>query len=191
MTGEDHPITVAPSMTTELIPYEDDRSHDGPKMALLEPMQRKFVLLMLSTTPSEGQEGRCALAAGYAHTQSGYNLMRNAKVIDALHEESAKKVLAAAQIGVMVMVEVALDPLHKDRYKAAKDLAAMSGFSPISKQEIKVEHGQTDDKAKIARIVENAQRLGLDPAVLLGRAGIVVDAEFTVIEDKRFEDVQW
>lgn len=170
-------------MATALIPYEEDRSLDGPKMALLTDMQRRFVLTMLSTAPRDGQEGAAALAAGYAHKETGYDLMRNSKVLEAMHEESAKKVLAAVQVGIGVMVEIAMDVTHKDRYKAAKDLAAMNGFSPISKQEIKVEHVAVTDEEKIAKIVENARRLGLDPQALLGQAGIVIDAEFVEVDE--------
>ncbi len=179
-------------MSTEVILFDDDRSSDGPKMAALSDQQRRFVMIVLSTAPRPGQEAAAALMAGYAHEQSGYNLMRNPRILDAVHEESAKKVLAAAQLGISIMLEIAGTPGHKDQYKAAKDLAAMSGFSPVAKQEIKVEHSNATDQERVKRIIENAQRLGLDPVALLGRAGVIVDAEFTVVEEaKDFSEVEW
>ena len=159
-----------------------DRKFDGRAMAVLTDNQREFVHRMLK----QGVNPRaCAVAAaecGLAPNY-GYELMRNENILAAMREEATKRLAGAALIGVNVMIEIAQDRTHKDCYKAAKDLAAINGFT--AEQRIVVEHISEDSKAQIIQIREMAKQLGLDEKQLIGAAGINIDE----IENAEFEEV--
>lgn len=150
---------------------------DGRAMAALSPDRRRFIRNMVSLGPSTKNAQIAAAKAGF-HPFYGYELMREEGIIAALKEEATKKLAGAALIGVQVMVEIAQDPMHKDRYKAAKDLAAINGFT--AEQKIVVEHLNADTKQLIGQIREMAEQLGMDPRQLIAAAGIV-EGEYTDI----------
>lgn len=173
-------------MTEYVLTIEEDRGSDGPAMSRLNDRERAFVCLMIQTGCSERQAGQCATAAGYANgTVSGWQLMRRSTVLAAMKEEAGKRLIAGALLGVNVMMEIAMTINHKDRYKAAKDLAAINGFSPVSEQKITVEHIGTDATDVLAEIEGYAKTMGMevDRRQLLAHAGVVVDAEFTAVEE--------
>ncbi len=87
---------------------------------------------------------------------------------------------SGALLGASVLVEIAKDQLHKDRFKAAKELLGHNGFNIISEHKVTVEH-VPDDKERIAGIIDMAKRLGVDPREFLGAYGVTVDAEFKVV----------
>ena len=154
-----------------------DRKFDGKAMASLTDRQRLFVLEML--TLGINAKACCLAAArcGYASAY-GYELMRNEHILAAIREEATKRVAGAALVGINVMLEIAHDLTHKDRYKAAKDLAALNGFT--AEQRIVVEHISEDSKAQMRQIRDMAAQLGLDPEALIRQAGII-DVEFTEV----------
>lgn len=157
----------------------EDRNSDGPAMSALTDQQRAFVYLMIQTGVNEGMANQCAKAAGYEGPNGGWRCMRNERILAALREETTKRLMGAALVGVSTMIEIANSPGHKDRYKAAKDLAAINGFTP--EQKITVTHVKQDERDVLDKIRERAEKLGLDPRKLLLDAGIIVDAEFTDI----------
>jgi hypothetical protein len=59
------------------------------------------------------------------------------------------------------------DPNHRWHFQACVALADRAGFSPIARQEIKVEHRDLTGEALMARIRELAKKLGLDPERLM------------------------
>ncbi len=79
------------------------------------------------------------------------------------------------------MLEIAHTPGHKDQYKAAKDLAALNGYT--AEQRIVVEHISEDSKAQIRQIRAMAEELGMDPRQLIEGVGII-DAEFEEVAEK-------
>lgn len=150
-------------------------------MSCLSDQQRAFVIAMIATNVKPSQAEACAAAAGYKNAHvSGWQLMRNARVLAALKEEAGKRLIGGALVGVNVMIEIAMSAGHKDQYKAAKDLAHLNGF--ITEQKIKVEHVGVDQREVIEDITKLARELGLDPQRLLGQAGVVIDAEFELVE---------
>lgn len=163
-------------MGTDLEPI--DIRADGEALRKLQPRHRKFVIALL-------QQGASKHAVRKAAAESGYNqnyafaLMRDPGVIAALREEATKRVAGAALLGVTVMLDIATNPDHKDQFRAAKELAALNGFT--AEQKITVQHiGETGQNV-MAQIRQMAEQMGLDPRRLLEHAGIV-DAEFTVVE---------
>lgn len=172
-----------------LLPDAPEAAHiaDGRAMASLNPQRRMFVREMLKLGPTPKAATFAAAKAGY-NPLYGYDLMREEAIIAALREEATKKLAGAALLGVSVMIEIAQDPMHKDRYKAAKDLAAINGFT--AEQKIVVEHIDSDGKAMIQKIRTMAADLGMDAQQLIAAAGII-DAEYSVVEDVQVDDSDW
>jgi len=162
---------------------------DGRAMASLTPDRRNFVRNLIHLGPDKKAAQFAAAKAGF-HPFYGYELMREEGIIAALREEATKKLAGAALLGVTVMMDIAQDPMHKDQYRAAKDLAAINGFT--AEQKIVVEHLNADGKQLIGQIREMAAQLGMDPKQLISAAGIV-DAEFTEVTDEPVEvdDSDW
>jgi hypothetical protein len=152
----------------------NDRTYDGKGMSALTLRNRRFVISMLEQGVNPKAATKAAVECGYLPTY-GYELMRNPDIIQALREEATKRMAGAALVGVNVMLEIAQNPGHKDQYRAAKDLAAINGFT--AEQRIVVEHIDADSKAQIRQIREMAVQLGMDPKQLIEAAGII-DAEF-------------
>lgn len=165
----------------------------GPAMGELTDLQRAWVYALVE---KGGNGTEAAMIAGYganaataalrdgACRVASHSNSRNPKIQAAIREEAGHRLYTGALIGASVLMEIAGDVFHKDRLKAAKLLLEHNGYQIIAEQNINVNHTSTDTKAVIARIVDMAGRLGLDPQALLGRYGVVVDAEFKVIEDK-------
>jgi chemotaxis response regulator CheB len=90
-------------------------------------------------------------------------------------------------VGVKVLIDIAHDKEHKDQFRAAKELAAINGFT--AEQRIVVEHISPDSKGMIQEIRSMAAQLGLDPKQLISAAGII-EAEFTEVpEDTEMDAV--
>jgi phage terminase small subunit len=122
-----------------------------------------------------------ARLAGYktGHKQEAYRLMRNPRVLEAIREEAGKRLQASALLGAMVLEEIALDPLHKDRLKAATELLNRGGMQLVEKHE----HIVKDERnaAELVQFIKSmAQKNNLDPRKLLGQAE-PVEAEFTEV----------
>ncbi len=159
---------------------------DGLSPAMLEinPQQRAFVYAMLDTggnNPSHATRlaGYSASSTNVVHVTT-YRLMHNPLILAAMKEEANRRLHSGVILGASVLVEIAKDPLHKDRLKAAQALLGHSGL--VVAQEHRVIHENKDDKAMIDKITILAQQLGLDPRKLLGNAApasMVTDAEFT------------
>lgn len=170
-----------------LIPPTDNRESDGVAMRGLTARNRKFVLAMIQQGVNPKACSVAAAIAGYTPAY-GYDLMRDDRIIRALREEATKRLAGAALMGVSVMLQIAQDPTHKDQYRAAKDLAALNGFT--AEQRIVVEHIDQDSKDMIQKIRTMAETLGVDPKLLIEQAGIV-DAEFTEVEQPKVDDSDW
>jgi len=122
------------------------------------------------------------------HPNYGNELMRDERILAALREEATKRLSGAALVGVNVMLELAQTPGHKDQFRAAKELAAINGFT--AEQRIVVEHINPDTKDQMRQIKEMATALGLDPKQLIASAGIV-DAEFTEVKEPEVDSSDW
>jgi hypothetical protein len=162
-----------------------DRKYDGKAMASLTDRQRQFVVEMLQQGVNPKAAAKAAANCGYAPTY-GYELMRHDAVLAALREEATKRVVGAALVGVNVLLDIAQSPTHKDQFRAAKELAAINGFT--AEQRIVVEHINEDSRAQIRQIREMASQLGMDPKQLIEAAGII-DAEFTEVTTTKIAEV--
>lgn len=148
-------------------------------MAALPEQYREFVLRLMELGPTKRAAAKAATDVGFT-SYHGYKLMRDERVLAAIREEATKTLAGAALMGVKVMIEIAQDRDHKDRLKAAKELAGINGFT--AEQRITVEHITPDSKGMIEQIRNMAKELKLDPVALLRGVGIE-DGEFTEVPD--------
>lgn len=163
----------------------------GPKMRQLNERQQLFVLALVE----QGARNHTAAAkmAGYgANSQDAlrvqaYRLAHDEKILAALKEETEKRLQASIALAANVLVEIAEDPTHKDRLKAATALLNRGGLHETL--EHKMTHDVSQDaKTLLSRFSVLAGTLGVDPVALLGRQGLAlpppeaVDVEFEVVE---------
>ncbi len=160
-----------------IVAIPQDRSYDGKAMAGLTDRQRQFVVAMMQQGVNPKAAAKAAASCGFAAAY-GYELMRNDSILAALREESTKRLVGAALVGVNVLLDIAQSPTHKDQFRAAKELAGINGFT--AEQRIVVEHITEDSKQQIRQIQDMAKQLGMDARQLIQAAGIV-DAEFTEV----------
>ncbi len=166
----------------------------GPAMAKLNDRQRRFVMLLMGqATPNYTQAYR---NAGYANnddhsTRVAASMMaHNPRILAAIKEEAANRMNASLGMAAEVLVEIAGDPTHKDRLKAAAALLNRGGLH--ERTEVIKTHDVSDNAAALmTRMSILAQGMGLDPKKLLGQAGIklvendvvpdpnIIEAEFT------------
>jgi hypothetical protein len=168
-------------------PDPNDREYDTKAMSALTARKRKFVIAMLQQGVNPKAAKQAAAAAGYV-PEYGHQLMRDASILAALREEATKRMAGAALTGVNVMLEIAQTPGHKDQFRAARELAAINGFT--AEQRIVVEHISEDSKQQIRQIREMAAQLGMDPKQLIQAAGII-DAEFEEVKAPEVDTSDW
>lgn len=160
----------------------------GPAMAKLSPQQRAWVNAYLDTGCKS--KTLAARMAGYAvegREQSvraaGYRLAHDEDVLAAIKELADKKVRSGAFVAMAVLQEIANDATHKDRFKAAVEIANRTGM--IVAHKVEHEHAVSlDAKQVYEQIKELARELNMTPtqaAKLLGTAGYT-EAEFVPVE---------
>lgn len=155
----------------------------GPAMLAILPQQRAFVYALVETG---GQDNtKAAALAGYGGTPGStrvqaHRLAHDPKVLDAIREVADERLRSGAILGAEVLIEIAKDPTHKDRFRSAVELMNRAGMLVATRIEHRVVH-QHDDAALIARVQELAKTLDMDPKLLLGSAGVITDAEFEVV----------
>lgn len=154
----------------------NDRKYDGRAMSALTDGQRQFVINIVQMGAKPRVAQRAAKEAGFSPNH-GYTLMRDEGVLAAIREEATKRLAGAALVGVKILIDIAHDTGHKDQFRAAKELAAINGFT--AEQRIVVEHISKDTKEQIREIRSMAAQLGLDTNLL---TGIIEDAEFTEVD---------
>lgn len=180
---------VVETRQKSLIPLRPDESY-GPAMAALTDPQKRFVIAMLETGAQNVTNA--AIMAGYSPNsaqQYGSRLQHIPAVQLAMREEAEKRLRAGALLGASVMIEIASNSQHKDRFKAADRLLGAAGLAVESVSRHIIEDHRTDSElTEFIRAI--AQRNGLDPAKLLGK-GEVVDAEFSEIDPRdRSEEIE-
>ncbi len=145
--------------------------HPSSAMAALQPQEANFVEAMIEGGAGPACVRVAAARAGYSENY-GWTLMRKPKILAALREEAAKGLLSGAIIGQKVLIEIATDQQHKDRFRAARELLAHSGFTITQEQKITVEHVNTEAREMIRDIQEFAKQTGLDATQLLAAIGV-------------------
>lgn len=153
-------------------------------MTALEPQQRAWVLAYLETGCRSATEA--ARLAGYAPggapqsvRMAGHRLKNDEKVLAAIKELAEKRVKSGAYLAMSVLREIAEDPTHKDRFKAAVEMLNRAGMIVVQKQEVEHKH-LMDAREVAAGIRQFAKELGLDETKLLGAAGYT-DVDFEVV----------
>lgn len=165
----------------------NDIENFGPAMQALTPERRLFVLTVLDapTISYSAAYARCfpgAQSPG-AIRVSAWRVAHDPRVLAAFQEEASKRLQAGAILGASVLIEIAQDPLHKDRLKAASTLLNRIGLHEKTEHKTTVEHTLNSEQM-IAEITTLAKTLGLDPAKLIGQnsphalAAPTIDAEF-------------
>lgn len=167
----------------------------GPAMKKLTPMMRAFVHAMVEIG---GTDATLAYrAAGYTGSPEtmrvgAYKLAHDLRVIAALKEEADRRLRSNTLLGASVMVEIARDPLHKDRFKAAERLVDQGGLMII--KEVKHTHDHAIAEGTIQERLERVmKRLGITlpeaQRLLIGSGPApadkddeVIDAEFAEVE---------
>lgn len=155
----------------------------GPAMRKLLPQQRAFVLAFVDLGGGrKGSEAARKSGYGGANPHSvriqAWRLLHDSDVLTAIKEVAEKRISANAALAADIFLEIAQDPTHKDRFKAAEKLAALSGIVVVERKEVAHTH-KLDDKAAIQKIVDLARRMNMDPAALLGNR--YVEAEFVPV----------
>lgn len=172
-------------MSQELAHYQIDAdARLGPAMSALSPRMQQFVLALIQTGCSQAKAAELAGYQGGPKTWKamGWRLAHDSRVQAAIHEEAAKLIRSSSVMAIGVIQDIAKDPTvdAKDRLKAALAILDRSGLHAHSEHKVTVEHHPNQEEM-LLRIKEMAGRLGLDPVKLLGKYGIVTDAEFSVV----------
>lgn len=161
----------------------------GKEFLALNDRQQKFVIAMCETGGKD--HTLCAEMAGYSGNKdtlyvTAHRLAHDEKVLRALREEADRRVRSGAILGASVLIEIANDPTHKDRFRAADRLLERAGLLVVQTNKNVIEHTVNEEDLK-ARIARAARELGLDPKVFLGASAAAlpapIDAEFTVVEE--------
>jgi hypothetical protein len=171
-------------------------------MASLTDMQQRFVIAMLDL--GNGNYSDAYRAAGYASDNpdsvkaNAYQTAHRPNVQEALREEAKKRLNGASAMALNKLIQMAagaLDSINEDgehvvapvdqktQLKAIEMVMNRGGLQAVTEQKITVEH--KSDEEQVARIKDLARTLGLDPRALLGRAGVVVDADFSIVPDAK------
>lgn len=146
----------------------------GPAMSALTPLQQSFIEALLQ------QNGQMNYTKAYLVANpdvsrdvaqaASSRLMSQDHILLALHEEADKRLRAGALLGVSVMMEIAADPTHKDRLRAAGMIADRVGFHAKTEHKVTVEK-PTDDIEIVQRIVDLGKSLGLSDEAIKGMIG--------------------
>lgn len=157
----------------------------GPAMRDLTVPQRMFVIAYSEQGGVNATEA--ARLAGYGGPESnrtsreGERLLRMPRILAALREEADKRLKSGAILAASVLVEIAMDPIHKERYKAAVELLNRAGLVVEGISRVIVEDHRTVEEIE-RRIRDLAEKVGIDPERLLGMQ-TVEDVEYTEMEE--------
>jgi hypothetical protein len=165
----------------------DDAFEAGPAMAVLTPLQRKYVLAMACdpfATPAEW-----ARVAGYKESPNGnvrvqgHYLSHNPKIEAAIQEVSrAMLYREGPMLAAAGLLMIARNKNHPKHLRALETLANRVGLHETTEHTVKVEHTDLTGAAMAERIMALAAKHGMDPEKLLGgNSAPAVDAEFTVV----------
>jgi hypothetical protein len=171
-------------MSLPAVTADDAGEELGPAMAACNEQQRRFVRALIALGV-RGKATEAARAAGYGGTKGtglrvqAYRLSHNSRVQEAIHEEAVKMLGEARIIAIHVLHEIARDPAHPHQLKAATEILDRAGITAKTEHKIVVE--RTDTKVTVQSIIELARQLDIDPRKLLGKHGIVLDADYNIV----------
>jgi phage terminase small subunit len=161
----------------------------GPAMACCTEKQQRFVLALAQVG---GNAKKACLLAGYSpgddanHNHlgvEGWRNMHNKKVLAAIREVADQRIHGGGILAASVLVEIAMDPMHKDRLKAAVELANRGGLEHVQKHEVLHKDERLDPEV-VANIIRLAREQGVNPQKYLG-----YDPDKEAAIEGEFEDV--
>lgn len=155
------------------------------------------MVAFLETGPQENATG-AARAAGYGASSAteeqrqtackttGHRLRHDPRVLDAIQELAKDRFRIVAHRATEELVAMIDNNDPKVKLKAIDMVLARTGLGAAQQIDVNHRHDVTgmDDKQMIRRIAQLAQDQGMDPIKLLGSRGVVIDAEFEVVQDK-------
>jgi phage terminase small subunit len=162
-------------MTNEIIVLDPEQTH-GPAFSALTELQQKFVVAQLILGGTNDAEA--ARVAGFSQDrakQTGYDLMRNQRIIAAMKEEADLRMQGGAMLASSALLAIVKNPLHKEHFKACVELLNRSGLQFIQKHEVIHRDDRTAEQL-VAYIRQVAPKL-------LGVSQEVVDAEYVEVHD--------
>lgn len=160
------------SMATDPIVHVPPDSRLGPAMLALSNRHRAFVVALMELGGSK--YSAAAAAAGYsagnkdALAVTATRLAHDDRILDAIQEESKRRLGAALGLATSNLVKIIEDGKPSDKLQAMRMLFDRTGLHAKSEQLINVKHTPEDEAGMIERIRSLAGDLGLDPAALLG-----------------------
>jgi hypothetical protein len=162
----------------------------SPAMRKLTPRARAFVMAMVELG---GRDFAAAAAqAGYTGTTHvrqamASRLAADPRVQEALVEEAKALARSSSLLATAEMVKMLNDVRvsAKDRLTAMTRIISLAGMDPEKQVHVKhdIEVAPTT-REQIDRVIALCRDTGMDPRKLLGRAGVVLDAEFKVVSDR-------
>lgn len=165
------------------MPEEVIEEHGPAMLALTEP-QQSFVLHYCNTGGVNAAEA--ARRAGYGNTAEAQaniasKMLRQPRILAALREVADRRLKSGAIMAASAIVEIASDPQHRDRFKAANELLNRAGLVVEGVSRVIVEDHRTVEEIE-RRVTDLAVRLGIDPAKLLGQSQ-VIEGDFEELDD--------
>lgn len=156
----------------------------GPAMLELTEPQRMFVLHYANSGGRNAAEA--ARLAGYGNSAesqavSASRMLRQPRILAALREVADRRLKSGAILAASAIVEIANDPLHRDRFKAANELLNRAGLVVEGISRVIVEDHRTVEEIE-RRVRDLAVRVGIDPEKLLGQSQ-VIDGDFEELDD--------
>lgn len=162
----------------------------GPAMAACSELQRKFIVALVEL--GADNYTRAALMTGHFSTEASAQawssrMMHSQKVLSGLREHTELAIKGDVHLARRALMEIAKDPLHKDRLKAAVELFNRNGMIVETVQRHIVQDDR-ETKEIIRSAIEYAKQAGVDPKALLGNSfneKDFIDAEFTEVSPKQ------
>ena len=136
------------------LPPDDDL---GPAMLALPEQRRRFVIAY--TQSVSGNATEAARLAGYSDSSEGakvaaHRLLHDERIVAAIQEWTERAVFGrGAYIGIQALIEIAADPEHRDRFKAADSLADRTGFARQTNHQVRVENADTRHTADLLEAI--------------------------------------
>lgn len=169
-----------------MIPVPPDEDC-GEAMKTCNPRERAFVVHYVMTggrnqTESALQAGYCSPDKNNAAAVTAMRLLRRPRILAALREEAEKAMKTCVILATEVLREIAMDPSHRDRFKAAVELLNRSGLLVETQHRVTVQDDRRSVEEIRAEIVEVFKRVFADRPVPPELAE-PIDVEFVSIPD--------
>lgn len=168
---------MAKASGTALIEQPDEESL-GPAMLACIPDERRFVVALVETG---GNWTNAAALAGYgAARHAATRLKSRPRVLEAIREHAESELRAGVIIATSALLEIASDPMSKQRFAASKEILDRAQVLLVETQHRVVVENRQTTKELIDFITKTALANGLDPKTLLGQ-NAVIDAEYVEV----------